>query len=123
MPNFFEKHSDTLITVATIMVAFAALVAIVDQRFNAQEKLISQRFDAVDQRFDAQDKYINQRFDAQDKYINQRFDAQDKRLDRLTDEVSELRRLTVGISERVSRNEGEIDVIREQVQTADKPAP
>ena len=133
MPNFFEKHSDTLITVATIIVAFAALVAIVDQRFNAQEKLISQRFNAVDQRFDAQDKYINQRFDAVDQRfdaVDQRFDAQDQRfdaqaqrLDRLTDEVSELRKLTVGISERVSRNEGVIDVIREQIQTADKPAP
>lgn len=41
--------------------------------------------------------------------MNQRFDAQDKRLDLLTNEVSELRRLTVSIIERVSRNEGQID--------------
>ena len=123
MPNFFERHSDTLVTIGAIIAAFLGLVAIVDQRFNAQEKLISQRFDA-------QDKYINQRFDAQDKYIDQRFDAvdqrfddQDRRLDRLTDEVSELRKLIVGLSERVSRNEGEIDVIRQQLQTADAPTP
>lgn len=158
MPNFFERHSDTLITIATITIAFLGLVAIIDQRFNAQEKLITQRFNAVDQRFEAvdqrfgavdqrfddQDKRIDQRFDAidqrfdaidqrfdaQDKRIgnleagmNRRFDAQDKRIDRLFDEVSELRKLMVGIIERVSRNEGEIDVIREQIQIIDAPSP
>lgn len=112
MPNFFEKHSDTLITVATIIVAFAALVAIVDQRFNAQEKLISQRFDVQDKRID------NLEAD-----MNRGFGAQDKRFDRLTNEVSELRKLTVGISERVSRNEGQIQIIRQQLQTADAPVP
>jgi peptidoglycan hydrolase CwlO-like protein len=112
MPSWIEKHSDTLITIATIIVAFAALVTIVDQRLDAQDELISQRFDA-------QDRHINQRFDA----VDQRFDAMDKRIDRLTEEVSELRRLTVSISERVSRNEGQIDVIREQIQAADTPSP
>ena len=123
MPSWIEKHSDTLITIATIIVAFAALVTILDQRLDTQDKLISRRFDAQDryinQRFDAQDRYINQRFDA----IDQRFDAMDKRIDRLTEEVSELRRLTVSISERVSRSEGQIDVIREQIQAADTPSP
>ena len=96
MPSWIEQHSNTLITIATIIVAFGALVTILDQRF-----------DAVDQRFDA---------------VNQRFDAMDKRIDHLTGEVSELRRLTVGISERVSRNEGRIDVILEQIQAADTPS-
>ncbi len=130
MPNFFEKHSTTLTTIATIIIAFAALVAIVHQRFDAQDKLISQRFDAQDRRTDNLDASMNQRFDAQDKRtdnleanMNRRFDAQERRFDRLTDEVSELRKLTVSISERVSRNEGEIDVIREQIQAADKPSP
>ncbi len=91
----------------------------VDQRFDAQDKHINQRFGAVDQRFDAQDKHIDQRFDAQDKYINQRFDAVDQRLERLENDVSELRKL----SERVSRNEGRIQVIRQQLQTADAPSP
>ena len=91
----------------------------INQRFDAQDKYINQRFDAVDQRFDAQDKYINQRFDAQDKYINQRFDAQDTRIEDLANAVSELHKL----SERVSRNEGQIDVIRQQLQTADAPSP
>ena len=112
MPNFFEKHSTALTTIATIIIAFAALVAIVHQRFDAQDKLISQRFDAQDRRTDNLDANMNRRFD-----------AQERRFDRLTDEVSELRKLTVSISERVSRNEGEIDVIREQIQAADKPSP
>ena len=73
----------------------------------------------MNQRFDTQDKHINQRFDAQDKYINQRFDAMDQRFDRLENDVSELRNL----SDRVSHNEGQIDVIRQQLQTADTPSP
>lgn len=95
----------------------------------------------IDQRFDDQDKSINQRFDAQDKYMNTRFDAVDqrfdgqdqriddleagmnRRFDQLTSEVAELRKLTVSIGERVSRNEGQIDVILQQLQTADAPAP
>ena len=102
----------------------------VDSRFDAQDKSINdlkaemnQRFDAQDkyinQRFDAQDKYVNQRFDAQNKYINQRFDAVDQRLERLENDVSELRK----ISDRVSRNEAQIDGIKQQLQTADAPPP
>ena len=41
----------------------------------------------------------------------------------LADEVSELRILVTGIGERVSRNEGQIQIIREQLQTVDAPAP
>lgn len=62
---------------------------------------------------------MHQRFDAQDKYMNARFDAVDQRLQRLEDDVSELRDL----SERVSRNEGLIDLIRQQLQTVDAPSP
>ena len=112
MPNFFARHSDTLITIATIVVAFLGLVTIMDQRFNA-----------VDQRFNAQDKLIDQRFNAQDRRIDDLKADMNRRFDRLTDEVFELRKLTISIIERVSRNEGEIDVIREQLQIADKPAP
>ena len=116
MPNFFARHSDTLITIATIVVAFLGLVTIMDQRFNAQDKLIAQRFNA-------QDKLIDQRFNAQDRRIDDLKADMNRRFDRLTDEVFELRKLTISIIERVSRNEGEIDVIREQLQIADKPAP
>ena len=137
MPTYFEKYGNTFITLAAIIAAFVGLVAIngnrldvqdrfINQRFDAQDRfnnqlfeLVNQRFDAQDQRLDAQDRLMNQHFEA----VNQRLDAQDKRLDRLTDEVSELRRLIVGIGERVSRNEGEIDVIREQLRIADTPSP
>jgi chromosome segregation ATPase len=162
MPTFFARHADTFATIATLILAFVGLVALVEQRFNAQEKLINQRFDAVNQRFGAVDQRfgaVNQRFDAQDRRIDgleadiaQRFDAQDRRiddleadieqrfdvqaryidqgfaavnqrLDRLTGETSELRKLTTSIVERVSRNEREIDVIREQSRAVDVPAP
>ncbi len=81
-----------------------------NQRFDTQEKHFNQRFDD-------QEKYINQRFDAQDKHFNQRFDAVDQRLEVLENDVSELRKL----SDRVSRNEGQIDAIKRQLQTADAP--
>ena len=112
MSSLFARHSDTLITLSTIIIAFVALVTFIDHRLSVQDKLIDMRFNAVDQRFDAQDR----RIDDLKSDMN-------RRLDRLTDEVLELRNLTVGIIERVSRNEGEIDVIREQLQIADKPAP
>ena len=149
MPNFFERHSNTIITVTSIILAFVGLVTINDRRFDAQDRLISQRLDAQDrlisQRFDAQVKSTAERLDAQDKSTAERLDAQDKstaqrfdalgkrmddlraemnrRFDDLTDEVSTLRELISRISDRVSRNEGQIDVIREQIQAADKPSP
>ena len=148
MPAYFEKYGHTLITLAAIIAAFVGLVTINGNRLDAQDRLISQLFVAVNQRLDAQDRLIsqhfaavNQRLDAQDKRLdgqdqrldgleagmNQRIDGleagMNQRLDRLIDEVSELRRLTVGISERVSRSEGEIDVIREQLRIADTPSP
>ena len=119
MPTYFEKYGHTLITLAAISAAFVGLVTIDGNRFHAQDRLIDQRFEAVNQRFDAQDRLMDQRFEA----VNRRLDGHDKRLDRLTGEVSELRRLIVGIGERVSRNEGEIDVIREQLRIADTPSP
>ena len=104
-----------------------------DQHLDAQDRLANQRFEAVnqrldaqDQRLDAQDRLANQRFEAvnqQFEAVNRQFEAVNQRLDRLTDEVSELRRVVVGIGERVSRNEGEIDVIREQLRIADTPSP
>ena len=126
MPTYFEKYGHTLITLAAIIAAFVGLVTVngnrfdgQDRRFDAQDKFNNQLFELVNQRLDAQDRLVNQHFEA----VNQRLDGHDKRLDRLTDEVSELRRLTVGISERVSRSEGEIDVIREQLRIADTPSP
>ena len=108
MPSRVEKHGDTLIVIAVVIGSFAASVAILDQRLDAQDKLIAQPFGAVAQRFDA---------------VDRRFDAMDKRVDRLADEVSELRKVTVSIGERVSRNEERIDVILHQMRAADTPSP
>ena len=71
----------------------------------------------ISERLDAQDKYIARRFNAMEKHTDQRFDFVDQRLDRLTTEVSELRKF----GERISRNEERIDIIRQQLQTADAP--
>ena len=146
--NWIKDNAGTIMAITVVIGGFTGLLqfaiispihqhfAAIDQRFDAIDQrfdAIDQRFDATDQRFDATDQRINDlraemngRFDAQDKYMNtrfdavdQRFDAQDQRLQRLEDDVSELRKL----GERVSRNEGLIDLIRQQLQTADAPSP
>jgi len=82
---------------------------------------MNQRFDTlerhVDQRFDALERHVDQRFEA----VDQRFDAVDQRLDRLESEVSQLRQSTSGLRDRVSRSEGEINVLRDQLTNADAP--
>ena len=106
------------------------LQAGLDLRFEDQNASINQRFAdqnaSINQRFEDQTRSINQRFDDQNSSINQRFDAIDQRLggidlriERLIGDVSDLRKL----SDRVSRNEGRIDAITQQLQTADAPAP
>ena len=141
MQDWIKENSVPITIVTSTVVALATVLTVIltstnsihhrlddmNHRLNDMRAEMNQRFDAQDkhinQRFDAQDKHINQRFDAQDKYINQRFDAVDQRFDALENDVTELRELIVGISERVSRNEGQIDVIRQQLQTADAPSP
>lgn len=147
MPTYFERHGHTIITLAAVVAAFVGVVTIngnrfdaQDRRLDAQDKLIGQLFELVNQRLDAQDRLINrhfegvnrqfegvnQQFEAVNRHfeaVSQRLDSHDRHLERLTGGVSELRRLMVGISERVSRNEGEIDVIREQLRIADTPSP
>ena len=99
-----------------------AKVAVVDP--------IHQRFDAIDQRFDDLRAEMKQRFDHVNLRINdlrddmnKRFEAVNERLDGLTGEVSELRELTVSITERVSRNAGQIDLITERLQPAPTQGP
>ena len=98
---------------------FDDLRAEMSQRFEA----VDQRFETVDRRFDDMNRSMNQRFDQQDKYMNTRFEAVDRRLDQLTGEVSGLRTLVTGIGERVSRNEGRIDLLTEQSQATPVPSP
>ena len=130
MPTYLEKYGHTFITLAAISAAFVGLVTIkgnrfdtqnrfIEQRFDPQNKLINGPFETLDAFSDQPFEAVNWRFDA----VDQRLDGHGKRLDRLSDEVSELRRLIVGIGERVTRNEGEIDVIREQLRIADTPSP
>lgn len=122
MASWLKDKGSVIGGIAGIIAAFVAVLQLfvvgpMNQRFDALERHVGQRFDAVDQRIDATD----QRIDDLAGQMNQRFDAQDERLDRLTDEVSELRKLMVNLVERVSRNEGQIDLIREQLQTVDVP--
>ena len=115
MTSWLKEKGGVIGGIAGTIAAFVAVLQLfvvvpMNQRFDAMER-------HMDQRFDAQDKYINERFNA----VDQRFDAQDQRLDRLGDEVAELRKLTIGIGERVSRSEGQIEIIREQIKTVDAP--
>ena len=101
--------------IAVVHQRFDAQDKVINQRFDDQNKAVNQRFDAVDQRFDDQNKAVGQRFDA----VDQRFDIQDRLGEALASDVAALRRL----SDRVSRIEGQIDLIMQQLQTADAPAP
>ena len=109
--------------VALVAILQLAIVGPMNRGFDDLRAEMNQRFQAVDQRFDDMNRSMNQRFDQQDKYMNTRFEAVDRRLDQLTDEVSELRTLVIGIGERVSRNEGRIDLLTEQSQATPVPSP
>ena len=102
---------------AGVVVAFVAVLqlAVVGPMNRGFDDLRAE----MNQRFDQQDTYMNARFDA----VDQRFDATDQRLNRLADEISQLRTLVGSIGDRVSRNEGQIQVIRQQLQTVDAPVP
>ena len=130
MLAYLKAHGELFITLAALAGGLAILITINGNRFDAQDKLIAQRLDAqerlMNQRFEAQDRLMNQRFEQVNQrfeQVNQRFEQVNQRFDRLTDDIAELRRIMVGIGERVSRNEGEIDVIREHLRIADTPSP
>ena len=98
----------------------------VDRRFDDLRSEMNSRFEAVDQRFEAVDQRFNDlrsemraRFSDLRSEMIQRLDAVDERLGRLETGVSELRTL----SDRVSRNEGQIDLLHDQLRTVDAPAP
>jgi len=138
MKTWLKDNGTVIGALAGVVVAFVALIQLLvvgpmnrgfsdlrsdmNARFDIQHRYIEARFDAVDQRFEA----VDQRFDDMNRSVDQRFDdlrdEMNQRFNRLTDEVSALRTLVAGISERVSRNEGAIGVIREQLQ-ADGTSP
>ena len=103
----------TGVLLALVTVLHLVVVVPMNARFSDLRSDMNQRFEAVNQRFDQQDKYINARFDA----VDQRIDAVEQRLGRLETEVSELRTL----GERISRNEGRIDLLTEQLQPIPTP--
>ena len=142
MKNWLRENGPVIGALAGVAVAFVAVLQFVvvgplsrdfhnlraemNARFDAQDKYMNTRFDAVDQRFQAVDQRfqaVNLRIDDLRDDINKRFEAVNERLDGLTGEVSELRKLTVSITERVSRNEGQIDLITERLQPAPTQGP
>ena len=115
MPSWIQSYAAPIAAAAAvatfILTALHFLIAVpIHNRFDDLRADMYGRFDAVDQRFE----------DFQEN-VNQRFDAVNQRLDQLIGEVSELRRFTVGIAERVSRNEGQIQAIRQQLQVEGGP--
>ena len=125
--------TDTLITLATILIAgiggptillavmnsrFADMNKRVDERFTAQTELMQQGFDNVNRRLDERLDDVNKRFDDMNKRIddvNNRLDDVNSRLDdvnkRLDDHGFRLARIEDGyidIAQRVSRLEGRI---------------
>lgn len=117
MRTWLKHNAPVIGAVAGVIVALVAVLQV------TVVGPMNRRFEDVNKRFDDLRADISQRFDQQDKYMNSRFDAVDQRFDRLADDVSELRILVTSIGERVSRNEGHIQIIREQLQTVDAPVP
>ena len=111
------------VVIALVAILQLAIVGPMNRGFDDLRAEMNQRFDdmnrSMDQRFDDMNQSMDQRFDQQDKYMNTRFDAVEQRLGRLETDVSELRSL----SDRVSRNEGRIDLLTEQLQPAPIPSP
>ena len=152
MKNWLKSSAPVAGAFVGVIVALVAVLQLVvvgpmNRRFEDLRVHMDQRFEAVDQRFEATDRRIddlrsdmNERFndlraemDHRFEAVNQRFDAVDQRfdaVDRRIDAVDRrLGRVEVGLSElrtpgdRVSRNEGQIDILRDQLQTVDAPTP
>ena len=139
MRTWLKDNGPIIGTLAGVIVAFVAVLQLVvagpmnsrfddlrsemNQRFNDLRSEMNQRSNdfrsEMNQRSNDFRSEMNQRFDHQDKYMSSRFDAVDERLDRLETDVSELRTL----SDRVSRSEGRIDQLAEQLQSAPTPSP
>ena len=92
------------------------LKAAVDQRFDAQDARIVDLATDVDRRFENLREDVNRRFEDLRAGMNQRFDAQDKRIEDLARGLVDLHTL----GDRVSRNEGQINVIMQQLQDPDE---
>ena len=108
MSSWLKEKGSVVGGIGGTIAAFVAVLQLfvvgpMNQRFDAMEK-------HVDQRISDLTALMSQRFDAQDR----RFDSQDERLDRLEEAIRTFDR-------QISRNEGQIEVIREQIKTVDAP--
>ena len=95
------------------------LKAAVEQRFDAQDARIDDLATDINRRFENFREDVNRRFEDLRADMNQRFDAQDKRIEDLARGLVDLRTL----GDRVSRNEGQINVIMQQLQDPDESTP
>ena len=144
MASWLREKGSTIGAIAGTLAAIVAVLQLfvvgpMNQRFNDLRAYMDQQFDAQDQRIDGLTAYMTQRFEA----VDQRFDAQDEQRDRLEAETSRrfdamdarfdsqqaqtnrrfdaVLEAIMGFDRRVSRNEGQIEVIREQIQAVDAP--
>jgi predicted nucleic acid-binding Zn-ribbon protein len=72
----------------------------------------------------ASTKRFDQMFDRMDRMqeeTNRRFEAVDARFDQMFDRMDRMQETILGFDRRVSRNEGQIEVIREQLQAEGSP--
>jgi len=58
----------------------------------------------TDERLDLFEKRVDERFDKFEKSVDERFRAVDKRLDRMDDDIRELRQAVARMSESMNRN-------------------
>ncbi len=117
MTTWLKDNGPVIGALAGVVVAFvAALQFVVVGPMN-------RGFDDLRAEMNARFGDVNLRIDDLRDDMNKRFEAVNERLDSLTGEVSELRKLTVSITERVSRNEAQIDLITERLQPAPTQGP
>ena len=113
---WLKDNAPVIGALAGILIAFVAVLQLV------VTGPVTNRFDdlrsEMNQRLNDLRSEMNQRFDQQDKHLNARFDVVEQRLDRLEGDVSELRTL----DDRISRNEGRIDLLTEQLQAVPAPS-
>ena len=135
MLTWFKENGPVIGALAGALLALAAILQLlvagpINRGFDDLRSEMSSRFEAADQRFDDLRSDMNQRFndlrsDMNQRFndlrleMNQRLDSVDQRLGRLQIDVSALHTL----NDRVSRNEGQIDLLRERLQTVDAPEP
>ena len=99
---------------AAMFIAFVALFWNVDTGFNHVHERIDRLQAETTARFEALQAETNRRFDQAQVESNRRFEAVDRRFDMILEAI-------MSFDRRVSRNEGQVEVIREQLQAEGAP--